>query len=202
MRARTSEGFQVDSDPLTVIIGSPHSLFITRQPGQTAVGGTAFAPEAQPRVVVHDLGRNIVMSFSGTVTATLTQNEQGAALVGDSIVTVKDGVAIFRALAIPRAGSCYSMIFTGMLSLIPVTSSSVSVAIGPSFQLGILSQPAGFRPGFPFDIQPVIAVQDRGGELTLCVCVCVCMYVCTAVHDRGGEMTACVCVRAHVHVCV
>ena len=171
LRVTTSVGgFTADSALVTVVVGSGYALEIKVQPGPSTSGGTAFAggynTGSQPRVAVVDRGGNTVSSFSGSVNAKLQAEGITPTLSGRVSADVFAGVAIFTDLTINRVGSCYTLLFTTVVpspgSIIPIISQPFSVVIGPSSRIVITRQPSGFRPGYPFDVQPEVEVQDMG----------------------------------------
>lgn len=134
-----------------------------------ATGGTAFT--TQPVVRVLDASGNVVTSDNATVVAlsidtgtagsTLTCSNDGTNGVRK---TVSSGVATFSGCRIDKAGR-YVLRATTVGTAISAVSAAFDVLVGPAVKLGFTSAPTGTVPALTaFAAQPVVAVQDAGGN--------------------------------------
>ncbi len=153
-----------DGDTLTntssafdVTIGTPAQLVFTTEPSLTASGGTAFTTE--PAVTVEDAGGNTVTTDSSTVT--LTANG-GAGAVSGCSQTETDGVVAFSGCSINTDGTYTLTAADGALTT--ATSDSIVVGTGVPAQLAFTTEPAGATGGTAFTTQPVVTVEDAGGN--------------------------------------
>jgi len=129
-----------------------------------ASAGAAFT--TQPSITITDAGGNVATSstLEVTATATTTRSASGVglrALSGGNKVAASGGVATFTSLSYSKSGTVtitYSA--AGMTS----ASQSLTVAVGAPSKLALTTQAAGAAPKVPFTTQPVVAVQDTGGD--------------------------------------
>ncbi|MFM7306769.1 MAG: beta strand repeat-containing protein, partial [Actinomycetota bacterium] len=145
-----------------VVTSSPTKVISVRTPIGTA-SGAAFV--TQPQVSLQDVGSNVVTTDSSTiVTATVSA---GASLVGTTTATVVNGVATFSNLGISgSAGTAYTITYSASYggSALTVATQSVTPTVGAATRLAITTQPGGGAAGASLAVQPVIAVQDSGGN--------------------------------------
>src|SRR5205814_1623290 len=134
----------------------------TTSPNASA-GGVAFT--TQPVVAVEDLGGNTVTSTNtGTVALTITQpsTPAGAALTcTNATVAVSAGVATFAGCKIDLAGN-YTLHAAD--AGFAATSSSFAITTGSAARLGFTTSPNSRTGGTVFTSQPVVAIQDLGGN--------------------------------------
>ncbi len=148
---------------LTQVAGAPVLSFDT-QPSAVATGGTAFA--AQPVVKSLDQYGNsrgagdsitlAIKSGTGTSGAVLTCTTNPVATLGTSLAT-------FAGCKINLAGDNYKLRAT-VSGGTAADSAEIDVAIGTATQLVLTSQPTIGFPNSNFSTQPVVAVQDAGGN--------------------------------------
>jgi signal peptidase I len=134
-------------------------LAFTAQPS-SSTGGVAFA--SQPRVVFHDsLGR--VTTSGGPVTLELT-NAAGATLsCASNPVQAVSGIASFAGCSINRIGTYSLTARSGALTA--AVSTNVVISRGPAVKLGFTTSPSASTVfNTSFASQPVVAVQDAGGN--------------------------------------
>ncbi len=118
------------------------------QPDVTVLAGTT-------NVAVNDSTTSVALSLSGgPVGATLTCTSNP--------LTVTAGVASFAGCWIDKIGT-YSLVASAT-GLGTVTSTSLTIIAGPAAKLGFTAQPNAGTSNQPFTIQPVVAVQDVGGN--------------------------------------
>lgn len=122
------------------------------------VAGTAFS--IQPVIAIQDDSNSTVTSSNATITATVSG---GATLVGTTSVSASSGVATFTNLGITGvAGTSYTIAFSapGLAS----ATQSLTVTIGAASQLAMTRVAVGAINGSSFAVQPMITVQDPGGN--------------------------------------
>lgn len=146
-------------------------LLFTTQPSLTTAAGVAFA--IQPVVAVkagatntatHDQGTVVTLSIkagTGTTGATLTCD-------GGLNRTVGGGVASYTGCKIDKISPTspanpYKILATAT-NLTGAESTNVTIAAGAATKLGFTAQPTGGVASQAFPIQPVVAVQDAGGN--------------------------------------
>jgi trimeric autotransporter adhesin len=155
-------GFTATSNSFTVSVGAAAKIGFTRQPS-ASTGRAVFT--SQPRVAVQDLGGNTVTSTNtGTVALTITQpsNPASAALTCTSAtIAVSAGVATFAGCNIDLAGTYTLHAVDGGFT---ATSNSFAITVGGAATLGFTTSPSGSTGGVAFGIQPIVAVQDLGGN--------------------------------------
>lgn len=137
-------------------------LVFTTPPSTTTSAGVTFA--TQPVVAVRAGALNTAVNDSTTsVALSLSGGPVGATLTCTSNpLTVTAGVASFAACRIDRIGT-YTLIASAT-GLGTVTSTGVTITAGAASKLGFTAQPAVGVTAQAFPIQPVVAVQDAGGN--------------------------------------
>ncbi|TFD93034.1 hypothetical protein E3T61_05525 [Cryobacterium lactosi] len=146
------------STTFTITTGPAAKLAYTAQPGSTGVD-TAFA--VQPVLAIQDAGGNTVSS-TAAVTLGLT-NAAGASLTCTTNPrTAVAGTATFAGCKITKPGN-YTLAATAA-GLTAAVSGSVVISAGPAARLVFTTSPAGATGGIAFGTQPVVAVQDAGGN--------------------------------------
>jgi hypothetical protein len=144
-------------------------LFTTQPSGATA--GTAFT--TQPVVTVKAGATNTAVHDSGTVVTLSLKagtGTAGAALTCDSGLskTVVAGVAAFTGCLIDKASPVSPanpyVIVASASGLTSAESTTIVVNPGAATKLGFTAQPTSASSNQAFPIQPVVAVQDLGGN--------------------------------------
>ena len=147
------------SGTITVSAGAASQLVITTPPSSTEASGAALAQ--QPAVTLEDSGGNIITSASGTATAAITS---GGVSVTNPTATISSGVATFSGLALNALVGTYTLhVFE-------------PVERGQRFDRGLSRRgKQALRPhtllggtltaGSAFGVQPVIYVEDSGGNI-------------------------------------
>jgi hypothetical protein len=155
------------SGSFNITVGTPTKVAFTTQPGN-GTGGSAFSP--QPIVALEDAGGNIVTGTAQNITLAI-QNNAGpnAILSGTKTLAVNTGtgLATFSGLSIDSAGSGYTLTATGnLVSTTPgvVVSSPFNITAGPATKIAITRQPGNGTGGSPLSTQPVVTLQDAGGN--------------------------------------
>src|SRR5262249_53551034 len=136
-------------------------LVIQGQPSQTETAGVPFA--STPVIVEEDQYNNVVTTDNSTVVTAYLASGSGA-LSGATGVTVKGGVASFTTVAEDRIGT-FTLAFTGVGLTTPASIPFV-VTMGAPTMLVVQTPPSsGSSAGQAFATQPVIYVEDAGGNL-------------------------------------
>ena len=146
------------SAPFDVSIGPATHIVFTTEP-DNAIGGSAFV--TQPKLTIEDAGGNTVTSDTHAITLTINSGP-GAALSGCS-ATNTTGVVSFSGCSINTAGT-YTLLATDAGDALTTTSSSLDVGTGVPSQLVFTTEPAGAAGGTSFSTQPIVKVEDAGGN--------------------------------------
>jgi len=148
------------SADVVITVGSAAKLGFTTSPSATT-GGVAFT--TQPVVKVQDIAGNTVVGDTSSVALTIT-TPAGALLTctNASPLPAVAGVATFTGCAIDLAGTYTLHAADGSLN--PATSASVAVTVGTAAKVGFTASPSASTGGTAFTTQPVVAVQDLGGN--------------------------------------
>jgi hypothetical protein len=164
IRARVVGITTVTSTAFSITVGVPAQLAFSTEPG----GGQNGAPwSIQPAVTIEDSGGNTVTSSTDTVTLAVT----GAALTcsgGSDSVMASGGVATFSGCQIVGPAGSYTIQASANDpvegNLPAATSGSFPITVGAASQLIFSTQPGGGKNGAPWTIQPVVTVEDSGGN--------------------------------------
>ncbi len=167
LRATASPLTQVDS----ALFDVSDRLVFTTQPSATTAAGVAFA--SQPVVAVragasntatHDQATVVVLSIKSGTGAT------GATLTCDSGLsrTVVNGVATFTGCKIDKISPTSPLnpykVVAAAINLTAAESTNVAITAGAASKLGFTAQPNAGVASQAFPIQPVVAIQDAGGN--------------------------------------
>ena len=160
----TSGGVTVTSAPFDVTAGGITTLEITAAPA-SATGGSPFADVV---VEASDAGGN---PAAGTVALALVPElgTEGAVLTCPSpTATAIRGMATFRGCSIDLAGKGYRLRATvaGAPNAIDTTE-AFDVSVGEAHHLDFRTSPGGGTGGTAWAQQPVVAVEDAGGNLVV-----------------------------------
>ena len=153
------------------LTGSPITFTATGIPGSAAAltgtqsiagaaSGAAFT--TQPHISVVDANGNLVTSDNSTVVTAAISS--GGSLVGTSTVTTVSGIATFTDLGLTgTSGTQYTVTFSA--SGLTSVDQGVIAATGAAAQLVLATAPAGATYGNTWTTQPVVQVQDSGGNI-------------------------------------
>jgi hypothetical protein len=145
-------------------------LVFTTQPDSSQAAGVALDP--QPVVAVR---ANTVTATNDDATVVTLSIKAGTGATGATLTctgglskTVTDGVATFSGCAIDKISPTspanpYKIVATAA-NLTSAESTNVAITAGPASKLGFTAQPNGGVASQAFPIQPVVAVQDAGGN--------------------------------------
>jgi hypothetical protein len=147
------------SSNVTITTGGASQLAFTTQPSGST-GGLAFA--TQPVVTVQDAGGNTVTTDSSAVTLAVTTPAGATLTCTPNPKAAVAGVATFAGCNIDKAGS-YTLTATDG-ALTATTSGTLTITVGVATKLGFTTQPSGAVAGVVFGTQPVVSVEDAGGN--------------------------------------
>ena len=146
------------SAPFAVTVGLPAQLVFTTEPAG-ATGGTAFG--TQPTVTIEDAGGNTVTSDTEGVTLALTT---GSGTLSGCTSTTTAGVAAFSGCTIDVANTGDVLTASDTGDTLSAPSGTFAVTVGAPAQLVFTTQPGDAVAGSPFGIQPVVTIEDAGGN--------------------------------------
>ena len=147
------------SSSIVIAFGPAAKLAFTTEPAG-ATGGVLLA--TQPVVTVQDLGGNTVTSNTTAVTLTITTPAGATLLCTANPKAAVAGVVTFGGCKIDLVGSYTLTAADG--SLTTAVSSSVAITLGSAAKLAFTSEPGPSTGGVAFVAQPVVTVQDLGGN--------------------------------------
>ncbi len=183
---------------VTITAGAATKVVFTTEPSATSTGGTAFA--TQPVVKVEDAFGNTVTTDSSAVNLAVTA---GTGTTGASLscttnpVTAVNGVATFAGCSINKSGTNYTLTASDG-TLASAASTAITVSVGPATQLAFTTSPGAATTATVFATQPVVTVEDAGGNTvttnTSTVTVAIntgtgTLGTCPAVNAVGGIAT-------------
>ncbi len=159
---RATDGTRtVDGTAFNVTAGAVSQLVFTTQPAG-AVAGAAFT--TQPKVTATDAGGNIVTTYNGTVTLSITSGTGTAGATLDNCTrTLTNGVASFSACEIKKSGAGYQLHASDGTRT--ADSTAFAVTPGSMVSLSFTTQPAGAVGGTAFTTQPVVTALDSEGNV-------------------------------------
>jgi DNA-binding beta-propeller fold protein YncE len=156
---------RVQEFSLGATVGPPAQLSFNATPGGAAPGAL-LSP--QPTVTVEDASGNTVTSDNNTVMLAITSGTgaTGANLTctGGLSVAAVNGVASFTGCSIDTAGTGYTLAASDAADSVGGTSPAFNVAAPSASQLAFTPSPGGAAPGAPLSPQPVVTVEDAGGN--------------------------------------
>lgn len=176
------------------------ALNVTTNPGNS-FGGSKFS--TQPVVAVNNKKGELQRSIKGRITVqaeTLPKNvyepvwKEGEPLPTEEShtfvsVTVENGLAVFSGLGIDTSGEGYRLKFVFYdeheILMDIVVSEEFTVEVGEIFQLGVVTQPETAYGGTFFGSQPIVGIQDRGGNIVRSVNMG--MVRCTTHYSRKSN---------------
>ena len=156
----TASGLTAALSPsLTITVGPANKLAFSTNPSG-ATGGTALA--TQPVVTIQDAGGNPVTSGTNAVTLAITTPAGATLTCATNPRTAVAGVAAFTGCKIDKAGT-YTLTATAT-GLASAVSTTLTITVGPASQLAFTTSPSGAVHGVAFATQPVVTIQDAGGN--------------------------------------
>lgn len=145
-----------------VVAGPGVAMVFSAQPG----GGVAMtAWSSQPSVTIVDAGGNVAAGTNAQISLAVAGGTAGATLtcLGGLTQAAVQGVAAFSGCAIDKAGSGYTL--SAAAPGLPTAASGVfAITAGTPTHLAFLAEPGGGTGGLPWTTQPIVALQDAGGN--------------------------------------
>ena len=117
-------------------------------------------------VTVQDAEGNTVTTDTSTVALAITAATPATGGPGTLTCTptaATNGVAAFTGCSIDTAGTAYQLTASDD-ALTPADSAAFDVTVGPASQLVFTTQPGDAAAGTAFGTQPVVTVEDAGGN--------------------------------------
>jgi hypothetical protein len=137
----------------------PTQLVITTSPSGST-GGVAFV--TQPVVAVEDRTGIVVASDTSAVTLTL-QSAVGATLTcAANPRSAVAGIATFNGCAVDKPGTYTLIASDGALTT--ATTAAFTITVGPAAKLAFTASPTDSFVNGVFVAQPVVTIQDAGGN--------------------------------------
>jgi hypothetical protein len=139
-------------------------LAFTTQPG----GGPSGSPWAtQPVVTIEHHGGHSTIAID-TITLAITSGPSAATLTctGGPSLAATDGVATFSGCQIIGPVGTYTLTATDSTSgsVVPASSFVFTITVGTPAQLVFTTQPGGGPSGAAWATQPVVTIEDSGGN--------------------------------------
>src|SRR5450631_949258 len=170
------------STSFTIATGSATRLAFTTSPAGSP-GAIAFA--AQPVVAVQDAGGNTVTTSTALVNLSITSPAGAALTCTANPTSAASGVATFAGCSIDKNGTyTLTAAATGLTNAV---SNSFTITVGSATRLAFTTSPSGSTGGIAFAAQPVVAVQDAGGNTVTTSTAPVTLSITVA----GGATLAC-----------
>ena len=116
----------------------------------------------QPAVAVQDAGGNTVTTSTSPVTLALTAPGGATLACTTNPKAAVAGVATFAGCQVDKVGS-YTLTASAA-GLTSGTSSSFTITVGAAAKVAFTTQPGGGASQVAWATQPVVAVQDAGGN--------------------------------------
>ena len=183
-----SDGTHTGNVSVTAGVAGANKLAFTRQPSNST-GGIAFG--TQPKVTVQDAYGNTVTTDSSSVALTITGGT-GTTGAGLTCTTnpqaASGGVSTFAGCQIDKSGTGYTLTATDA-SLTAAVSSSFNITVGAAAKLGFLLQPAGAVAATVFTTQPLVAIQDAGGNTVTTDTSSVTLAITAGTGTSGATLT-------------
>ncbi len=155
----TDGNLSVTSAPFDVSAGGTGGISWATQPGD-GLGGQALS--SQPDVTLTGISGNPV---SGSVQLSLKGGPAGAVLTcAINPTPAGEGTAQFSGCSVNLAGTYQLVAADTADAAITATSDSFTVSPGAAAQLGFVQSPTSATGGTAFATQPVVAVEDLGGN--------------------------------------
>ena len=189
----TAPGLLTGKSAAFTVAGAASKLVFTMSPTNSA-GGVTFV--TQPTVTVEDSLGNVVTADTSTVTlAIATQPGSGASLVcnpNTNRQTAAGGVATFAGCKITLGSGTPGTYSLGATdgTLLPATSSPFTVS-GPPTHLVFTQQPGGSTGGVAFGSQPIVTVEDAGGNTVTSDTSTVNLAIAAGTGTTGATLSGC-----------
>jgi hypothetical protein len=145
---------------INITVSVPTQLAFTTSPSSTGASGTALP--TQPVVAVQDVSGNTVITDTSSVTLALTTPAGATLACTPNPSGAVAGVVTFTGCRIDKVGTYTITATDGLVT--SAISDSVTITAGAASTLAFITSPSGSTGGVAFVSQPVVAVQDAGGN--------------------------------------
>ncbi len=150
------------SNAFDIVSGPPVRVVFIAEPSGNNIAAESFT--TQPVVEIQDIGGNRV-NTNATVTVSIALNGgtfTTGTLSGVTTLMASNGRATFSGLSIDKIGN-YTLQVTSA-SLASDTTGIFTIITGAPYRLGFYTEPGNGMAGDPLNQQPVVQVQDKGGN--------------------------------------
>jgi trimeric autotransporter adhesin len=165
--------------------GAAAKLAFTTQPGG-GTGGTTWT--TQPVVTVEDANGNTVSSTVAITLAIGTNPSGGTLACTTNPQNATAGVDTFAGCQINKSGNSYTLTATSS-ALTTATSSAFNITVGAAAQLAFTVQPGGGTGGTAWTTQPVVTVEDAGGNTVTTSTASITLAITSGTPASGGPGT-------------
>ena len=171
---------------LTEVAGAANKLAFTTTPA-SCTGGAACA--TQPVVTVEDQFGNTVTAATNSITLAIGTNPSGGTLsVTTNPLAASSGVATFAGVSINKTGTGYTLT-AAATGLTGATSNAFTITVGSASQLTFTTEPNGGTAGAAWTIQPVVTVQDAGGNTVTSSSVSITLTITSGTGTSGATLS-------------
>ena len=151
----------VSGSTVVITVGPATKLSFSQQPNG---GASTVVWTTQPTVTVQDAGGNTVTSGLASITLAISTNPgSGTLTCTTNPLAVVSGIASFAGCAIDKAGVGYTLIASSGL-LTRTTSATFTITVGVATKLVYSQQPGGGDAVAVWTTQPVVLIEDAGGN--------------------------------------
>ncbi len=175
------------SNSFSISAGTATQVVFSTQPGGGANGA---AWNTQPVVAIEDASGNVATTNTSNVTLAIAgQPGSGATLsCANNPLGASAGVASFAGCQIVGQAGTYTLNATSS-GLTNATSSPLTLSVGAATQVAFTTQPANGSNGNNFGTQPVVSVEDSGGNVVTSATNAVTLSI--ASQPGGGNTLTC-----------
>jgi hypothetical protein len=151
----------VTGSTVAITVGPAAKLAFTQQPGG---GAATLAWTSQPTVTVQDAGGNTIVGSTASITLVIGTNPNSGVLTcATNPNSAVGGVATFTGCRIEKAASGYTLVASSGV-LTSATSVSFTISVGSPTTVAFAQQPGGADANVALSVQPIVTVQDAGGN--------------------------------------
>jgi len=171
------------SASFTIVASTAAKLAFTTNPSSSS-GGTTFA--TQPVVTVQDSNGNTATNSQASVDLSITTPAGATLTCTEDPKNAVSGIVTFAGCKVDRVGT-YTLTATST-GLTSAVSASFTITVGPATKLGFTRVPANTAVNTAFAAQPLVAIQDAGGNTTTAIAASVAL---TITPPTGAALTNC-----------
>jgi hypothetical protein len=160
----SADGFApVTSTGFSLVTGAASQLAFMTEPGD-GVDGEDLS--AQPVVVIEDVGNNRVFSATGSIKLSISSQPGSGATISCTAnpVTASSGLATFDSCGVTGQAGTYTLSAT-RTGLAGASSSTFELSVGAPAALDFTTEPADAQDGSELGTEPVVAIEDVGGNV-------------------------------------